>query len=107
MAKTANFSVDHRLASILGENYSSSERALRELVDNAWDAEATVVKITLPDILNESPIVIADNGSGMKEQEMRQEYLNIASPRSTRKGDKTPNLMQLFPIRPTTRTLPP
>ena len=92
MAKTANFSVDPRLASILGENYSSSERALRELVDNAWDAEATVVKITLPDILNESPIIIADNGSGMKEQEMRQEYLNIASPRSTRKGDKTPNL---------------
>ena len=92
MAKTANFSVDPRLASILGENYSSSKRALRELVDNAWDAEATVVKITLPDMLNESPIIIADNGSGMKELEMRQEYLNIASPRSTRKGAKTPNL---------------
>lgn len=94
MAKTANFSVDPRLASILGENYSSSERALRELVDNAWDAEATVVKITLPDILNEAPIVIADNGSGMKEQELRQEYLNIASPRYTRKGEKTPNLQR-------------
>src|SRR5258708_22456332 len=92
MAKTANFSVDPRLASILGENYSSSERALRELVDNSWDAEATIVKITLPDILNESPIIIADNGSGMKEQELRQEYLNIANPRSTRKGEKTPNL---------------
>jgi HSP90 family molecular chaperone len=94
MNKTANFSVDPRLASILGENYSSSERALRELVDNAWDAEATAVRITLPDILNESPIIIADNGSGMKEQEMRQEYLNIASPRYTRKGEKTPNLQR-------------
>ena len=93
--KTANFSVDPRLASILGENYSSSERALRELVDNAWDAEATVVKITLPDILKEAPIVVSDNGSGMKEQELRQEYLNIANPRSTRKGDKTPNLQRI------------
>jgi HSP90 family molecular chaperone len=94
MSKTANFSVDPRLASILGENYSSSERALRELVDNSWDAEATVVKITLPDILNESPIIVADNGSGMKKQELRREYLNIASPRNTRKGEKTPNLQR-------------
>ena len=94
MSKTANFSVDPRLASILGENYSSSERALRELVDNSWDSEATIVKIKLPEILNESPIVVEDNGSGMKEQELRREYLNIASPRSTRKGEKTPNLQR-------------
>ena len=47
MAQIANFSVDPRLAAILGENYTSSERALRELVDNAWDAEAKVVQITL------------------------------------------------------------
>ena len=40
MTKPAHFSVDPRVATILGENYSSSERALRELVDNAWDAEA-------------------------------------------------------------------
>jgi hypothetical protein len=92
MAQTANFSVDPRLAAILGENYNSSERALRELIDNAWDAEATVVEITLPEILSDAPIVVTDNGSGMKEQELRQEYLNIASPRLGRKGDKTPNL---------------
>jgi hypothetical protein len=52
--KTANFSVDPRLAGILGENYTSSERAMRELVDNAWDAEAKVVKITLPEILSDA-----------------------------------------------------
>jgi hypothetical protein len=94
MGTTANFSVDPRLASVLGENYNSSERALRELVDNAWDAEARVVRITLPDILTEGPIVIADDGSGMKEQELRQEYLKIASPRFKRKGEKTPNLQR-------------
>jgi hypothetical protein len=31
----------------------------------------------------------------MKEQELRQEYLNIASPRISRKGDRTPNLNRL------------
>jgi hypothetical protein len=30
----------------------------------------------------------------MKEQELRQEYLNIASPRYSRKGEKTPNLQR-------------
>lgn len=91
---TANFSVDPRLAGILGENYTSSERALRELVDNAWDAEAKVVQITLPEILTDAPIIVVDDGSGMKEQELRQEYLNIANPRYSRKGEKTPNLQR-------------
>ncbi len=50
MKSTARFSVDPRLSALLGESYTSSERALRELVDNAWDAEARVVKITLPNI---------------------------------------------------------
>lgn len=92
MKSTARFSVDPRLSALLGESYTSSERALRELVDNAWDAEARVVKITLPDILSEEPVVIEDDGHGMKNQEVRQEYLKIASPRFSRKGERTPNL---------------
>src|SRR5437867_3174120 len=94
MPQTANFLVDSRLAAILGENYTSSERALRELVDNAWDAEAKVVEITLPEILSDAPISVTDDGSGMKEQELRQEYLNIANPRYSRKGEKTPNFQR-------------
>jgi hypothetical protein len=39
----------------IGESYTSSERALRELVDNAWDAEARVVKITLPVMIYHCP----------------------------------------------------
>ena len=84
MNSTARFSVDPRLTALLGESYTSSERALRELVDNAWDAEARVVKITLPDILSEKPVIIDDDGHGMKNQEVRQEYLKIASPRFSR-----------------------
>ena len=69
MNATANFKVDPRLASILGESYRSSEYALKELIDNAWDAEATEVHITLPTILSDDPITITDNGSGMKPAE--------------------------------------
>lgn len=40
MTEKANFKVDPRLAKLLGESYRSTEYALKELVDNAWDAEA-------------------------------------------------------------------
>jgi hypothetical protein len=38
-----SFRVDPRIAEILGESYRSSEQALKELVDNAWDSDATKV----------------------------------------------------------------
>ena len=91
MTQKANFKVDPKLTSLLGENYRSSEYALKELIDNAWDAEATEVSISLPEILTEGSIVIQDNGSGMVSKEVLQEYLNIASPRFSRKGERTPN----------------
>ena len=68
-----SFQVSPRLAEILGEGYSSTELALKELVDNAWDADSTEVRITVPAPMTSDPIVISDNGSGMKTGEMRQE----------------------------------
>ena len=35
MSRTAHFRVDPNLAHVLGESYASSEKALKELVDNA------------------------------------------------------------------------
>lgn len=92
MQKSVHFRVDPKLANVLGESYTSSEKALKELIDNAWDAEATEVYVTVPNILTDSPITVKDNGSGMKTAEVEAEYLNIASPRFSRKGDRTPNL---------------
>lgn len=86
----ANFKVDTRLASILGENYRSTEYAIKELVDNAWDADAENVKINLPNSMTQEPIIVEDDGSGMTEKEVRYEYLFIANSRTSRKGDKTP-----------------
>ena len=56
------FKVDTGLASLLSESYRSPEKALKELIDNAWDAEASHVEITLPEPLSGDAIVVEDNG---------------------------------------------
>jgi len=56
MKDSAHFRVDPRLTSLLSENYRFSEQAIKELFDNAWDAEAEEVYITLPAILSELPL---------------------------------------------------
>jgi hypothetical protein len=89
MANAARFRVDPRLASLLGEGYRSSEYAIKELVDNAWDADSTTVRITLPGALSGDPVVIEDDGTGMTEAEVRRDYLAIASSRRSRKGEFT------------------
>ncbi len=88
--KIANFKVDTSLTSILGENYRSTEAAIKELVDNAWDADSAQLKITMPEPFAKAEIIIEDNGSGMTEKEIRNEYLFIARSRTSRKGESTP-----------------
>lgn len=60
----------------LGERmYVNSIELLRELVNNAYDADATEVYVTIgPD-----KIGVEDNGSGMNEKGLTQ-YFNIGSP---------------------------
>lgn len=86
----AKFKIDPRLANLLGDSYRSTEYALKELVDNAWDADASEVYINLPKSLSELPqITIKDNGTGMSLEELRDEYLFVASGRFSRKGETT------------------
>lgn len=84
-----SFRVDSRLPTLLSQEYRSTERALKELIDNAWDAEAETVSIILPKPMTTDPIVISDNGSGMTEVELRQQYLAIATDRRQLRGDYT------------------
>ncbi len=88
----AHFSVNTRLTSLLGEAYRSSEAALKELVDNAWDADANNVWITLPDAMSRDPVEIRDDGAGMTAAQMRSDYLNIASDKRARSGERSPRL---------------
>ena len=88
----SSFQIDPRLTLLLSENYRSAEKALKELIDNAWDADATSVEITLPDPVSNQPLVVKDNGSGMTTPELQSEYLKIARDRRQRSGVKTANL---------------
>ncbi len=81
-----HFSVSPRLASLLSAGYRSSERALKELVDNAWDADAEKVTVTLPEAMSDAPLVVADNGTGMTPDEVREVYLVVADGRRNRQG---------------------
>ncbi|SNB44826.1 ATP-binding protein [Geobacter sp. DSM 9736] len=89
MIQTAHFKIDPRLAMLLGETYRSTEHALKELVDNAWDADAENVWIQLPEPLTSDPIIIRDDGIGMDEREVRREYLTVARDRRSSLGDLT------------------
>lgn len=95
MSETANCKVAPRLASLLGETYRSTEHAVKELVDNAWDADAPTILVTLLDPMKANPIVIEDKGTGMTEQELRNEYLVVANDRRSCKGDRTKQLKRL------------
>ena len=88
MTRSAYFKVHPKLAELLGETYRSIEEATKELIDNSYDADAENVIIELPKELQPNPqIIVSDDGSGMKEKEVRTEYLDIANGRTTRKGD--------------------
>ena len=64
---------------LLGATYRSSEQAIQELVDNAWDADAENVWISLPEAVTSDPVVVRDDGSGMTEPQVRNEYLTRRS----------------------------
>jgi Histidine kinase-, DNA gyrase B-, and HSP90-like ATPase/VRR-NUC domain len=93
MAKrTIYFAVSPRLAALLYDGYRSTEAALKELVDNAWDAEASTVTVILPAAMTSDPIIISDDGHGMTAKELEFEYLDIARDRRSTKGAKTTKL---------------
>lgn len=83
------FQVDSRLATLLSQEYSSTEKAIKELVDNAWDADANIVRVSLPSPMTHEPISVSDDGNGMTEEELRRHYLAIARDRRAAKGERT------------------
>ena len=59
----------------IGERlYEQSIELIRELVNNAYDADATRVDVTVSD----KEIVVADNGEGMDLEGLKQ-YFNVGS----------------------------
>lgn len=86
----AQFSVSPRILDHLGiAAYNSLRKCLAELAANSYDADATKVSVTLPDTINEDAFIdIEDNGSGMSEKDVCDNYLFIGRDRR-KDGDKT------------------
>jgi hypothetical protein len=68
--------------------YPTFVSAFKELVSNAYDADATLVTIQLsPDL---STITVEDNGAGMTPFEFQNEYIRIGGSAQRRDEDLTP-----------------
>lgn len=75
--KKYNFTVDLAAVEHLGLNlYSNTAAALTEIIANAWDADATKVRITVDK--NNQKIVIVDNGHGMTVDDLNNKFLTVA-----------------------------
>lgn len=67
--------------------YSTLPPVISELISNAYDADATEVKIYLNDKDQEKSIIIEDNGHGMSFDEINDKFLLIG--RNRRKDDQS------------------
>jgi hypothetical protein len=80
-------SVEPRLLDHFGvAMYNTVEKALGELVANAYDADAREVLVSLED----GAIVVTDNGAGMTPQEIEDSYLRLGKNRRDDSGEQTP-----------------
>jgi len=78
------FTIDSRLLEELGENLVTRNHvAVGELIKNAYDADATEVilefKNAKADDTSDSEIVVIDDGTGMTLEEVRDDFMRIAT----------------------------
>ena len=73
--------IDKKVLRLLGAQlYGDTPSIISELVQNAYDADATEVWITINTTAPNS-IVVADNGIGMTPDEVNDRFLNIGQDR--------------------------
>nr|WP_238355830.1 TIGR02391 family protein [Kribbella sandramycini] len=69
--------------------YSHLPNALAELIANAYDADATKVKVILRDANGERAVVVEDNGHGMGLGDLQEKYLRIGRNRRAGGDDRS------------------
>jgi Histidine kinase-, DNA gyrase B-, and HSP90-like ATPase len=89
-AVQAEFTFSPRILDHLGISaYNSVKKCLAELVANAYDADATAIHITLPDVIDENAtITVTDDGAGMSADDVTSKFLYIGRDRR-KEGDRT------------------
>lgn len=86
-----NLTIALNVLNFLGPNlYSNIPAVLSEMVANAWDADATEVRITID--LDNDRLIIEDNGLGMSIEDMNDKYLRVGyQKRDAVANNTTPN----------------
>jgi len=87
LVKTLQFKPYARLLTMLGDQLIKNERiALIEVIKNAYDADASWVKVTFSgfgedfELMANSKIVIEDDGTGMTRDVLEEHWVNPATP---------------------------
>jgi hypothetical protein len=84
MTSPYRLSLDLRVLDHLGiKLYSNAAAVLSEAVANAWDADATLVKI----VMDNRRILIEDNGIGMTLSEINERFLAVGYDKRSREGE--------------------
>jgi hypothetical protein len=88
----AQFIFSPRILEHLGISaYNSVRKCLAELVANSYDADAHVVRISLPDVIDENAsITVSDDGEGMTTEDLKSKFLYIGRNRRE-DGERTHN----------------
>ena len=70
--------------------YSRLPEILSEVVANAWDANASMVEISLQEgnVDSNSTIIVRDDGHGMTYEEIGNKYLRVGRKRRNEEGGK-------------------
>src|SRR6266446_5189826 len=76
---SAYFRFSPRILDHLGLSaYNSLPKCLAELVANSYDADATEVRISFPDVLDENATIeLLDDGIGMSSEDLAGKFLFI------------------------------
>lgn len=80
MDKNVSFRVQSHVLKLLGDELIGHDRlAVFELVKNSYDADATIVDVTLNLEIEQPTITVLDNGSGMTMQAIEHGWLEIGT----------------------------
>lgn len=90
-----------RLLTMLGDQLIKDESvALSELIKNSYDADAEWVAVEFNnfgpnfEVMDNSEIVIEDDGYGMTREVVENHWLNPATPEKYKRKEKTPILQR-------------
>ena len=85
---TFTMSIDMSVLEALGiKLYSNAAAVLTELVANAYDADATLVRISWS--VDESGVVVSDDGCGMTRQELNDRFLKTGYQKRPAEGPRS------------------